>query len=101
MAKYDPDWVKSYYDQYGKKEWDRWDASPVEQVKFEVHLHYLRTYLQSTGRILEIGAGPGRFTQHLAAISNRIVVADITRTAPAQSRQRPDNGLCQVGGALG
>ena len=33
MAEYNRDWVKSYYDKYGKREWDRWDVSPVEQIK--------------------------------------------------------------------
>ncbi len=88
MMNYDPDWVKSYYDQYGTKEWQRWDASLVEQVKLEVHLHYLRACLRADDRILEIGAGPGRFTQHLAGISNRIVVADIS---PVQLRLNRDN----------
>ena len=57
MEKYDSDWVKKYYDEYGEKEWERWDASPVEQIKFEVHLYYLRKYLTTSDRILEIGAG--------------------------------------------
>jgi SAM-dependent methyltransferase len=78
MTEYDPGWVKSYYDELGQREWDRWDVSPVEQVKFEVHLHYLRRYLGADDRILEIGAGPGRFTQELAKISRSIVVADIS-----------------------
>lgn len=78
MTKYDPDWVKAHYDEYGEKEWARWDKSPVQQIKFEVHLHYLRSYLQADDRILEIGAGAGRFTQQLARISDKIVVADIS-----------------------
>ena len=78
MAKYNPDWVRKYYDEYGEKEWERWDRSPVEQIKFEVHLYYLRKYLQAKDRILEIGAGAGRFTQELAQISKTIVVADIS-----------------------
>jgi len=78
MAKYNPDWVRKYYDEYGEKEWERWDRSPVEQIKFEVHLYYLRKYLQASDRILEIGAGAGRFTQELAKISKKIVVADIS-----------------------
>jgi SAM-dependent methyltransferase len=78
MAKYDPDWVRSHYDAYGSREWERWDESPVEQIKFEVHLHYLRHYLQADSRILEMGAGAGRFTLELAKISQRIVVADIS-----------------------
>ena len=78
MAMYDPNWVKAYYDEYGEKEWERWDESPVQQIKFEVHLHYLRRYIRAHHRILEMGAGAGRFTQELAGISERIVVADIS-----------------------
>lgn len=78
MTRYNPDWVRSYYNEYGEKEWKRWDESPVEQIKFEVHLYYLRKHLQVNDRILEIGAGAGRFTQELAKISKRIVVADIS-----------------------
>ena len=87
MTEYDPDWVKSYYDEFGQREWDRWDVSPVEQVKLEVHLHYLRKYLKADDRILEIGAGPGRFTQELAKLSNRIVVADISPVQLELNRQ--------------
>ncbi|MCK4225847.1 hypothetical protein KAX29_03040 [candidate division WOR-3 bacterium] len=29
----------------------------MEQIKFEVHLYYLRKYLTTSDRILEIGAG--------------------------------------------
>jgi hypothetical protein len=28
MAKYDREWVVAYYNQFGTKEWDRWDARP-------------------------------------------------------------------------
>ena len=89
MVTYDRDWLRSYYDEYGEREWERWDASPVEQVKLEVHLYYLRKYLTADDRILEIGAGPGRFTQELAKISNRIVVADLS---PVQLELNRQNG---------
>ena len=78
MTKYDSDWVRTYYNKYGEKEWERWDKSPVQQIKFEVHLYYLQRYIQKNNRILEIGAGAGRFTQELAKISKKIVVADIS-----------------------
>ena len=76
MARYDPDWVRAHYDEYGMREWDRWDESPVERVKFHVHLHYLRRYVKAGDRVLEIGAGAGRFTRELAGIVDRIVVAE-------------------------
>lgn len=86
---YDAEFIKSYYDEYGKREWDRWDVSVVEEVKFAVHLHYLQTRLKSQDRILEIGAGAGRFTKELAQITNHIVVADIS---PVQLKLNEEYG---------
>jgi len=83
MARYDPDWVRDHYDAYGMREWDRWEESPVERVKFYVHLHYLREHVRPGQRVLEIGAGAGRFTRELARITDRIVVADLS---PGQLR---------------
>ena len=88
MATYNPDWVKTFYDQYGEKEWKRWDASPVEQIKFQVHLYYLSRYLGKDDRVLEIGAGAGRFTQALCSIAKKIVVADIS---PVQLQLNQEN----------
>ena len=87
-ASYDPDWIRTYYDGYGMKEWDRWDVSPVERVKFHVHLHHLRRHVNSSDRVLEIGAGAGRFTQALADLSSSIVVVDIS---PGQLALNRDN----------
>ena len=85
---FDPNHISAYYDQYGEQEWTRWDRSLVEQVKLEVHLHYLRQYVQPADRVLEIGAGSGRFTRELARITDRIVVADIS---PVQLRLNREN----------
>lgn len=78
MSKYDQQWVADYYDEYGEKEWDRWERSPAEQVKFHVHCHYIEQYVKVGDRVLEIGAGAGRFTQILASLGARIVVTDIS-----------------------
>ena len=83
MTRYDPDWVRAHYDAYGTREWDRWEESPVERVKFYVHLHYLREHVRPGDRVLEIGAGAGRFTRELARITRHIVVADLS---PGQLR---------------
>jgi SAM-dependent methyltransferase len=92
MSNYDPNWVRAFYDQYAGEEWQRWDRDPVQQVKFAVHLHYLRQAIQPGDRVLEIGAGPGRFTQHLAQITSgsrraRIVVGDLSPVQLELNRQ--------------
>jgi ubiquinone/menaquinone biosynthesis C-methylase UbiE len=75
---YDPDAVASYFDQVGQREWDRLTATPVDEVSLHVHAHYLRAYVPRGARVLEIGAGAGRFTQLLAELGARVVVADIS-----------------------
>lgn len=77
-GRYDPDWVRAHYDEYGIREWHRWDDSPVERVKFHVHLHYLQQYVSPGDRVLEIGAGARPFTRELARVADRIVVADLS-----------------------
>ena len=78
MSKYDSRWVEEYYDEYGDKEWHRLTQTPFNEVSLHVHTHYLEQYVQPGSRVLEIGAGPGRFTQVLAGLGCRILVADIS-----------------------
>jgi SAM-dependent methyltransferase len=75
---YDPQQIASYFDQYGLQEWDRLVQTPVQEVKLHIHTHYLEAYIPHGARVLEIGAGPGRFTQVLAGLGCRVMVADIS-----------------------
>lgn len=70
--------IANYYDQYGEKEWQRLVADPVNEVKLHIHTHYLKEYVPPESRVLEVGAGPGRFTQILAQIGAQVVVSDIS-----------------------
>ncbi|OGO05647.1 MAG: hypothetical protein A2Y73_05095 [Chloroflexi bacterium RBG_13_56_8] len=80
MQTNDPGWTSSHENDHGEPQWAHLDESLLERVKFEVHLHYLRKYLTGSERVLEIGAGQGRFTGELAKLCRRIVVADISLT---------------------
>lgn len=87
---YDPAWVRQFYDNYGMKEWERWETGPVARVRWFVHVHYLQQYLAPGQRVLEIGAGAGRFTQVLAGMNSRITVADISPGQLALNRQQAE-----------
>jgi len=78
MQNYDPQWIRKHYDDYGMQEWNRWELSPVERIKWFVHLHHLKSHVAADDRVLEIGAGAGRYTQELAAIGSSIVVGDFS-----------------------
>lgn len=77
-SRYDPEWVRKYYDEYGEKEWDRLDRSPADRVNQHIHSHYLRCFVPRDSRVLEIGPGPGRFTEVLAELGCRVVAGDVS-----------------------
>jgi SAM-dependent methyltransferase len=70
--------VRRYFDALGVAEWDRHDASLSTRVSLEVHRRFLARWVSAGSRVLEIGAGPGRFTVELARLGARIVVTDIS-----------------------
>jgi ubiquinone/menaquinone biosynthesis C-methylase UbiE len=78
MNWYDPGEISKQFDEFGEKEWERLVATPVDEVSLHLHTHYLTRFIKPGWRVLEIGAGPGRFTQILAVLGAKIVVADIS-----------------------
>jgi ubiquinone/menaquinone biosynthesis C-methylase UbiE len=57
-------------------DWIRWQSDPVQEIDFAVHIHYMAKYLAKGQKVLEVGAGAGRFTRELAQIVDHIVVVD-------------------------
>lgn len=78
MSDYEARRTADYFDQVGLEEWERLVATPVDEVNLYLHTHYLRKHVPAGARILEIGAGAGRFTQALAEMGARIVVGDVS-----------------------
>jgi len=78
---YDPEHIARFYDEYGAREWERFDLSAMDRVGLEVHLRLLREHIRKGDRVLDAGAGPGRFTLELARLGAQVVVGDIS---PAQ-----------------
>lgn len=62
---YEAAWVVKYFDEFAEKEWARHDVGVADEVRYQLHLDMLDRYLRPGMRVLEIGAGPGRFTQVL------------------------------------
>jgi len=75
---YDAAYIAGFFDEYGEREWERFDARPMDRVNLEVHRRFLREFVRSGDRVLEAGAGPGRFTLELADIGARVLVGDIS-----------------------
>lgn len=77
--KYDPARPAAYFDEFGAGEWARFEqGGRSSPVSLEVHRHYLRRFVHPGDRVLDIGAGPGRFTIELAKLGAEVLVADIS-----------------------
>ena len=77
-ARYDPEHIARFFDDYGKREWERFEVSAMDRVNLEVHLRLLREHIRAGDRVLDAGAGPGRFTLELARLGATVVVGDIS-----------------------
>jgi 2-polyprenyl-3-methyl-5-hydroxy-6-metoxy-1,4-benzoquinol methylase len=74
----DAERVRQHFDQLGVGEWDRLAATPRGRASFEVHRRMLAEWVRPGDRVLELGAGPGRFTIALAELGARVSVTDIS-----------------------
>ncbi|MPZ66256.1 MAG: methyltransferase domain-containing protein [Pseudonocardiaceae bacterium] len=70
--------VRGHYDRIGGQECSRLTHDVAGRVSLEVHRRFLRRFVRPGSRVLEIGAGPGRFTLELAALDCRLVVTDLS-----------------------
>jgi SAM-dependent methyltransferase len=80
--------IRRYYDALAEGEEDRLAKDVAGRVSFEIHRRFLEPHLREGQRVLEIGAGPGRFTIVLAEHGARVVVTDIS---PVQLRLNEAN----------
>ena len=78
MSLEDREAIRDYYDELGDSEWDRLGETPRGRVSLEIHRRFLARFIRPQSRVLEIGAGPGRFTSQLAALGTSVTVTDIS-----------------------
>jgi ubiquinone/menaquinone biosynthesis C-methylase UbiE len=90
MTLYDPDRIARYFDDLAGAEWDRFESKPTQAIRLHVHAACLRNHVPPGSRVLEIGAGPGRFTEMLAAMGCHVLVTDISQVQLDLNRARAD-----------
>lgn len=82
------DRVRRHFEQNVESEWLRLQETAQGRVVFDVHRRFLRRFVRRGMTVLEVGAGPGRFTQELAAIGAHIEVTDISDAQVEANRRR-------------
>jgi SAM-dependent methyltransferase len=75
MSDMDP---QKFYDEFGETEWERLDANPVTRMEFENTVAYLDEHLPGSGRVLDAGGGPGRYSAWLAERGYEVTHCDLS-----------------------
>lgn len=87
---YDSAAVARYFDAFGFGEYERHDSTPEQRIKYELHLECLRTHITPGSRVLDVGAGPGRFTEILVEMGCHVSVVDLSSEQLRLNRERAE-----------
>ena len=88
MTQADREGIRTYYDDLGHAEWERFESGIAGRVSLEVHRRFLGRFINDGQRVLEVGAGPGRFTLELVGLGSRVVVTDFSPVQLELNRTR-------------
>lgn len=84
---------RTFYDRYGSKEWERLDRDFFHRLEWEGTVDQLRTALptpsaDATDRVLDVGAGAGRYSVWLAERGYDVVAVEPSETQRALAREQ-------------
>jgi ubiquinone/menaquinone biosynthesis C-methylase UbiE len=77
-ASYRPDTTRSFYNNWGAREWDRLESSFENKINYRIHRTILGESVKAGDRVLEVGAGPGRFTLEMTRAGAEVTVCDLS-----------------------
>ncbi|WP_158540681.1 methyltransferase domain-containing protein [Romboutsia weinsteinii] len=69
--------VKGYYNENAIIEWNRL-TNPYSNIEFQTTLYMMDKYFKSTGKVLDIGCGPGRYSVELLKKGYDVTLYDIS-----------------------
>jgi SAM-dependent methyltransferase len=78
MSAWDPARTAEYFDEYGECEWTRFERGITPGPSVAIHTQMLETYVRPGDRVLDAGAGPGRFTLELLRLGAHVTALDIS-----------------------
>lgn len=75
---YNPEIPRDRYNNYGDREWTRLEKDGHGELLYRVHLEILSRHIKKNDKVLEIGAGSGRYTKDIVHLCKSLTVADIS-----------------------
>lgn len=95
MDLYDPEGIRTFYNRYGDREWNRFET-PVGRVQEHVILSFVDRHGGATAarergdpyRVLDAGCGPGRFALPLLRLGARVTLVDLSDAMLEEAERR-------------
>ncbi|MEW6723673.1 MAG: methyltransferase domain-containing protein [Bacillota bacterium] len=81
------DVVRGFYDQNALREWERLDR-PYRKLEFASTVYLVCKYFPPTGRVADIGGGPGKYTIELLRRGYRVTLIDLSEGLLQVARQK-------------
>jgi SAM-dependent methyltransferase len=78
MSTWDPSRTADFFDEYGEQEWTRFEDGKTPWPSAAIHTQMLEGYVRPGDRVLDAGAGPGRFTLELLRLGAHVTALDIS-----------------------
>lgn len=75
---WNPSRAAEYFDAYGEREWERFENGTTPGPSMTTHMRMLEGYVRPGDRVLDAGAGPGRFTLELLRLGAHVIALDIS-----------------------
>ncbi len=79
MSTWDPSRAAEYFDDYGEREWKRFEDGTTPGPSMTIHTQILEGYVRPGDRVLDAGAGPGRFTLEMLRLGAHVTALDISQ----------------------
>lgn len=90
----DTDGTKGYYASFDRREWERLESGEG-RLEFEITTSMLSSALPVSGHVLDIGGGPGRYSQWLHERGYEVTLADLSPNLLDIARQQLGDGVAQ------
>ena len=74
-----PGRAAEYFDDYGEREWKRFEDGTTPGPSMTIHTQILEGYVRPGDRVLDAGAGPGRFTLEMLRLGAHVTALDISQ----------------------
>jgi len=70
--------IKEFYNKYGINEWLRLEKSLSGKVEYLTNMHFIKLQFPPSGKIIDVGCGPGRYSIALAHLGYEMTLVDIS-----------------------